>query len=440
MTAVPKQPGIIESVQLSPDDTALLVALADTDTEVVTFAKSGGLGDDAVGGTKRVLRLGVMAASVGSAQSTIGELRRVVDQVHALEAMPGQVAAQLGTAVGAELTRVVGDDERPGALAAALDTVTEDASKRLASAVKPIQEALLGSGPNALPQLLEARLTESMSREARVILGRLFDTEGGSPLMTHLANGEKAITALRTDTTALETRLREQITELAQAVVLQRAERPTPIQGGNDWEADTLDDLARVTAILGDTVEPVGATTGHGGSKAGDHVLHVADDQGADGVRVAIECRTGTTRRLTVAQLRQAVTNRDAHAGLLLAENNAALPRDAEATGFRVYYAERLVVLHHDRTETGAAERLGVAVQVARILARLAASSSGSLAERDQLRAAIAKIETGLTHLRPLRAAVTGIEKETTSVHKHAAALEADIRRALTDVTALLAA
>jgi hypothetical protein len=432
MTAAQKQPPLIESVHLAADELTLLISVADTDAEVITFAKSGGLSDDAVGGTKRVLRLGVLAASIGSAQSTIGELRRVVDQVHALEAMPGQVATQLSA--------VVGDDERPGALAAALDHVTTDASTRMAKAVKPIQEAMLGRGPEALPQLLEARLTEALSREARVILGRLFDTDGGSPLMTHLANGEKAITTLRADTTAMEGRLRDQIAELAQRVVVQRAEQPTPVQSGNTWEADALDDLARATAILGDSVEPVGNTSGHGGSKAGDHVLHVADDRGLDGVRVAIECRTGAWRRLTVPQLRQVVSNREAHAGLLLTESIATLPRDAEAAGFRVYYAERLVVLHHDRTDPAAPQRLAIAVQVARLLARLAATSSGSLAERDQLRAGIARIETALTHLRPLRAAVTGIEKETSSVQKHAAALEADIRRALADVTALVVA
>jgi hypothetical protein len=439
MTAAPKQPRMIESVQLSTDEQALLISVVDSDAEVITFAKSGGLGEDAVNGIKRVMRLGAMSASIGSAQSTIGELRRVVDQVHALEAMPGQVAAQLSTTIGTELQRVVGDDERPGALAAALNTVTADASTRLALAVKPIHEALLGSGPEALPQLLESRLAETLTREARGILARLFDTDGGSPLMTHLMNGEKAIQALRTDTTGVESRLRAQIAELAQQVAVQKAERPDPAAGGRGWEADTLDDLARVTSILGDTVEPVGTTTGHGGSQAGDHVLHVADE-GADGVCVAIECRSGTTKRLTVPQLRQAVSNRDAHAGLLLAEHSAALPRDAEAAGFRVYYSERLVVIQHDRTDPAANERLGVAVQVVRLLARHNASSPGSLAERDQLRTAIAKIETALTHLRPLRAAVTGIEKETGSVNKHAAALEADIRRAVTDMAALLAA
>ena len=439
MTAAPKPPPAIETVHLSPDASALLLSLVDTDPEVVAFAKSGGLGDDPVGAAKRALRLGVIAGSIGSAQSTVSELHRVAEQIRALDKMPEEVARRLADVVGAQLSRVVGDGERPGALSAALDSVTVDAAKSLGEAVKPIQEALLGSGPSALPQLLEARLAETLSREARAILARLFDVDGSSPLMTHLATGEKAINALRSDTVAMEERLRGQIGELAQAVVIQQSGRPTPVEAGHTWEADSLDDIARVTQILGDSVEPVGSTAGHGGSKAGDHVLHVADDAVA-GIRVVVECRTGSSRKLTVDLLRQMVVNRDAHAGLLLAEIADALPRDAQAAGFRVYYAERLIVLHYDRTDPAASQQLAVAVQVARLLAKMAATSGGSLAERDQLRDGISRIESALGHLRPLRAAVTGIEKETGAVQKHASALEAEIRRALADVTALIAA
>lgn len=439
MTAAQKNPPVIESVRLAPDETALFVSLVDTDPEVLAFAKAGGLGDDAVGATKRALRLGIVAGSIGSAQSTVGELYRVAEQIQALERLPETVALRLSDAIGAQLQRVVGDDERPGALAAALDSVTTESAKTLSVAIKPIQEALLGSGPAALPQLLETRLTQSLTRESKAILARIFDVDSGSPLMTHLAAGEKAIAALRADTVALEERVRGQIGELTQAVLVQRADRPSAVNAGNDWEADSLDDIAAVTAILGDTVEPVGATTGHGGSKAGDGVLHVCDES-VEGMKVAIECRTGASRRCTVDQLRQMVTNRDAHAGLLLAKTAEALPRDAQAAGFRVYFGERLVVMHYDRADPAASQQLAVAVQVSRVLARLSATSGGSLAERDEIRSGVSRIESALSHLRPLRAAVTGIEKETGRVQSHASALEADIRRALADMTALIAA
>ena len=137
--------------------------------------------------------------------------------------------------------------------------------------------------------------------------------------------------------------------------------------------------------------------------------------------------------------LQQMVVNREAHSGLLLAQSPDGLPRDAQAAGFRVYFSERIVVLHYDRGAPSAEQQLVIAVQVARLLAKLDATSGGSLAERDQIRDGIGRIESALNHLRPLRAAVTGIEKETGVVQKHAAALEAEIRRVLIDVAALMA-
>jgi hypothetical protein len=433
---------VIESVHLSMDEKALMVSLVHQDPDVVAFAKAGGLGEspeEAVDTAKRIIKVGVLSIATGSAQATVSELHRVVEQLDALAAMPQQVANQLGETVGKELERMVGDDERPGALSAALDSVTADAAKSLAKAVKPVQEALLGNGPTALPQVLEVRLLQALSRGTREALDRLFDVEGGSPLMTHLANGEKAIAALRKENAAIEERLRGQISELSEKVVAQQAHTPAPVQAGHDWESETLDDIARITAILGDIVESVGNSAGHGRSKAGDHLLHVCDDD-VDGIRVAVECRTGASRPLTVDQLRQMVDNREAHAGLLLAQTLEAMPRDAQAIGFRVYLAERVVVLCYDRSGPGAEQLLATAVQVTRLLARLAATSGGSLDERAQFRDGIGRIENALGHLRPLRSAVTGIEKETSVVRKHAGELEAEISRVLIDLTTALTA
>jgi hypothetical protein len=55
---------------------------------------------------------------------------------------------------------------------------------------------------------MPGRCAQRKGGRTRVALDQLFDVEGGSPLMTHLANGEKAIAGLRQDTTAIEERLR----------------------------------------------------------------------------------------------------------------------------------------------------------------------------------------------------------------------------------------
>jgi len=354
--------------------------------------------------------------------------------------MPQLVAEQLGTTIGDELARVIGDDERPGAISAAMDAVIGQAAASLTQALEPIRETLLGSGPRALPQVVERRVVTALDRGTRDALKRLYDVGGGSPLMAHLANGEKAIAALRTDMAALEGRLRDQVSALAEKVLVTQAQIPAPIQAGRNWEADTLDDIARITSILGDTVESVGQTPGHGRSKIGDHAIDVYDDD-FTGIRVAVECRTGSTRPVTVNQLQRMMDNREAHSGLLLAQKTEALPRDAQAVGFRVYLAERVVVLHYDRVGAGAEQLLAAAVQVARLLARLSATCEGTLVEREQIRESLARIENALGHLRPLRAAVTGMEKEMEVVRKQAAELDTEIRRARIDLaTAITAA
>jgi len=437
MATKPAARTTIENAQVSRDGKTLILNLHHHDPAVVAFAKSGGLGDDPVEAAKRLFTIGVLSVATGSAQATISELYQVVAHLDAMSAMPQAAAEQLGKTIGRELARVIGDDERPGALAAAIDAVIDQATASLAEALKPVRESLVGTGPRALPQVVEARVLTALNRGTRDAVERLFDADGGSPLMAHLANGEKAIGALRADLFAIEARLHDQVTALGEKLLVARAEIPAPVQAGRNWESDTLDDIARITSILGDTVESVGNSPGHGRSKAGDHVLHVYDDD-FDGIRVAVECRTGASRPVTMSQLRRMVDNRDAHCGLLLTELPAALPRDAKAVGFRIYLAERVVVLHYDRGSAGAEQLLVAAVQVARMLARLAATSGETLVDREQIRAAIARIENALTHLRPLRAAVTGMEKEMEVVRKHATELDAEIRRALIDLATAL--
>lgn len=96
------------------------------------------------------------------------------------------------------------------------------------------------------------------------------------------------------------------------------------------------------------------------------------------------------------------------------------------------------MVLHYDRGGAAAEQLLVAAVQVARMLARLSATSGDTMVDREQIREGITRIENALSHLRPLRAAVTGMEKEMEAVRRHAAELDAEIRRALIDLATAL--
>ena len=78
----------------------------------------------------------------------------------------------------------------------------------------------------------------------------------------------------------------------------------------------------------------------------------------------------------------------------------------------KVYFHEALVVLHHDRTEASAAAWLGFVLRAVALLARVHHAGASSRLDRSGVRVAVQRIESAITHMRPLRACVTGAEKE----------------------------
>ncbi len=198
---------------------------------------------------------------------------------------------------------------------------------------------------------------------------------------------------------------------------------------------DTLDDIARLAAALGDSLDYTGKSSGHGRALKGDGVLNVSDDS-ISGLRIAVECRTGADP-VTRKDLLAAIANRDAHAGLLLAQSPEGLPRDATALGFRIYPDDHLVVLHYDRASASAGRELAVALLVARQLARIANAAHGTAADLATLHEVTGDIETALTELRNIRSATTAIEKESDRVRKGATSIERALRNALMGLTGI---
>lgn len=377
-----------------------------------------------------------MAATSTGITATLTDLERAAAQLEALKVLPQQIAERLGGALSLELRRVLGSDEEAGALSLTMDAVTREASERLRGALAPVVDRLIGADPDALPQLLEGRLTKVLTHETQAMLTRVLATDGSSPLMTHLAQGSRAVEELRKEQADVERRISGQISQLTQEVLIQRSTSPGPVATGRQWEQHALDDIARIATYTGDSLERTGARSGHGGARLGDGVLELVADAGVSGLRVAIECRTGG-RRATREGLRNMVINRDAHAGLLLAERPEALPSDAEPVGLKVYWDEGLVVLHHDRSDLNAGRWLGFALRAAALMARLTNSAAGQRLERATLQAAARRIESGLARLRPLKACVTGAENELGKLRQHAGAMEAEIRAALSELIVL---
>jgi ABC-type transporter Mla subunit MlaD len=95
-------------------------------------------------------------------------------------------------------------------------------------------------------------------------------------------------------------------------------------------------------------------------------------------------------------------------------------------------------VLFHDRNQLNAGQMLATALQIARLLAKLAVSAPGVLAERENLRRAIARLATALGLLRPLRGSITGVVKEAAKISQHADELERELRSALSELNQIL--
>ena len=215
------------------------------------------------------------------------------------------------------------------------------------------------------------------------------------------------------------------------------AEHVDPAAAGRAWQPSVLAEVARLSLVTGDTVEETGDSPAHGRSKKGDAVLHLANGKGGPTVKVAIECRTGD-KRLPIDDLRKAKENRSCESALLLAERACALPKDAEELGFRLYWEERTVVLHHDPTQADSGMLLAAALQVARMFALLAAATSAEEIDQDLLRQAIGRIERGLARLKPLRASATGIETEVGRIRGYATRTsEIELRGALGELAGL---
>lgn len=167
-------------------------------------------------------------------------------------------------------------------------------------------------------------------------------------------------------------------------------------------------------------------------------MLHLADCKGDSSLKVAIECRSGK-ERVTISDLRKAKENRSAQATLLLASQPCALPKDAEELGFRAYWDERAVVLHHDPDRPDSGTLLATALQVARMFAHLAAAASEGEINQEIVRGIINLVEKSVGRLKPLRSSATGIETEVTRIRGYAQDIERDLRGALGELASLAA-
>jgi hypothetical protein len=323
------------------------------------------------------------------------------------------------------LRKAVGATGDDGAFLPELEKIVSNSSQLFESVSGRLLAELNGPGDTSLPQVIDRRVRESVRDVTQSVVERIFATDGA--LAANLKSNADAIKDLRADLMKLQ----EIFVRTATA-----AEQVDPARAGREWQPSTLDAIAKLTHITGDRLEETGDIPAHGRSKRGDGVIHVAFGGARSEPKVAVECRTGT-KVVTIRDLIKAKENRSADAALLVSECISALPKDARPLGFRVYLEESVVVLHYNNANGEAGVSLATAVQVARHLAQLAAGQSDTKVDKKVVAGAVRHIEASLALLKPVRGAITGVERETDRVRAHLLDLEREARCAVGELLAL---
>jgi hypothetical protein len=390
--------------------------------EIVSYASNGGLGSDPIRGLQMLLVTGIAASQSAGAYALAAEARQATESIRAV------LVSEAETHIRAALRRATGEDGEDGAFLPEVERIVTSGAKSVETQARQLTKELKGAGDDGLPQLIEKRVRRAAKDVVETILAAALASDGA--LGVHLAKNADGLKELREDLSKLSDLF-------VQAKIA--AEHIDPAAAGRDWQPCVLADVARLSFVTGDRVEETGDRPGAGRSKRGDAVLHLANSNGEPTLKVAIECRTGKGR-LTINDLRKAKENRSAEATLLLAERPCSLPKDAEELGFRLYWQERAVVLHHDPTRPDSGVLLATALQVARMFAHLAAAASAEEIDQDLLRQSCGRIERGLARLKPLRTSATGIETEIGRIRGYAQDIEVELRGALAELSGLAAA
>ena len=387
--------------------------------DIVSYAQNDGLGLDPVGTLQTLLVAGIAAARNAGAYAVAEEARRAAESLRTV--LVSEAEAHIRSA----LRKAVGEDGEEGGFLPEVERIVRDGAASVEAQATKLTKELKGSGADGLPQIVETRVRRAARDVVESILTGALKSDGA--LGVHLANNAEALKELR-----------DELSKLSDLFVQAKiaAESIDPAAAGREWQPTVLAEVARLSLVTGDRVEETGDSPAHGRCKKGDAVLHLANGNGGPTLKVAIECRTGK-ERLTINDLRKAKENRSAEATLLLAERAGALPKDAEELGFRLYWDERAVVLHHDPARPDGGILLATALQVARMFAHLAAAASAEEIDQDRLRQSLGRIERGLARLKPLRASATGIETEVSRIRGYAQDIEAELRGALGDLSAL---
>lgn len=339
--------------------------LEDHDAELAAFV-SGAV--DEVEATRRCLHLGARAAR--SVQSTVDTMviERRFDEMHSR--FDRQLALTV-TSV-AEITRGLLDADG-GALTATLD--------RHRSSL----EALLGATFDPDSKKSVIALFDDAIRNANAehesAIRRLVNADGDDSPLVQLKRD------LAREVKDQLHEVKDDLKAISEKIAINDAVAPVialSTAKGFTFE-EVLDRLLnRIAAVHGDLAERTGHELGSAATKKGDEVVTLSrDDTPGGSARIAYEAKTQRLNmRATLAELDEAMTNRDASVGVAVFSDQTLAPT---AVPFQFFGNKAVVVLDPAGHEDGA---LRLAYMWSRWVARRALAADGGDAGVDVERAA----------------------------------------------------
>jgi hypothetical protein len=299
-------------------DGALVVAdLVETDPEVVRVVREAALaGDDpdhaVVDATRQCLRVGaraVLAANV-SVETHIVEKR--------FDAMSERFDEQVEAAV-TRISQVTTDllDEEVGALPQALEAHRSELDRLLGDTFDP-------DSRRSVIALFEEVIVGAHTEQARGI-AQLLATDGEESPLARLRR------ELVRDMGERLHEVRRDVVELSEKIAVTEAVAPVlELTTGKGFRFEDVVDacVSRIAAQHGDVAERVGTETGVSGSQKGDELVTLnADDTNGYEARFALEAKTRKlTMRNTLAELDDAIENRDAYAAIAVFSTQEKAP------------------------------------------------------------------------------------------------------------------
>jgi hypothetical protein len=291
---------------------------------------------------------------------------------------------------------------------------------------------LKGSIEKALPEAFDGQTKKSVERIQaegdRVMqeLTALFSEKGLAWQVIHEARREFAA------------RLEE--VKVAMTVAQTKATNPTPREAGLDYEGWIHQQLASIATLRGDEVE-------YTGNSAGQIVRCMKGDTrmvlAAEGIEVteppciAVEIRDREDSEFTLDNVEMMMTNRGAHAGVVVGAHPGSLPKQHSDRSFAVSRRKRLVTIVIDPQSTESEVLLASAYDVATALAIDSVRRSRD-GDWDEVARRVEALEQAIEGVIDARVAFDSIEKKAHDGSAAAAKRHALLVRLVAELAAVV--